>query len=62
MPALVAGIHDLNIYKIKDVDGRNKSGHDEAVYSLGCYAASAPGLAPWRIEVRTSSAPQLRQA
>jgi hypothetical protein len=27
MPALVAGIHVLNLPK--DVDGRNKSGHDE---------------------------------
>jgi hypothetical protein len=29
MPALVAGIHDLKAVKSKDVDGRNKSGHDE---------------------------------
>jgi len=28
MPALVAGIHDLRIAR-KDVDDRNKSGHDE---------------------------------
>jgi hypothetical protein len=28
MPALVAGIYDLNASQ-KDVDGRNKSGHDE---------------------------------
>jgi hypothetical protein len=28
MPALVAGIHVL-IAESKDVDGRNKSGHDE---------------------------------
>jgi zinc D-Ala-D-Ala dipeptidase len=29
MPALVAGIHVfLKIYRKKDVDGRNKSGHD----------------------------------
>ena len=31
MPALVAGIHVLNASGIKDVDGRNKSGHDEGV-------------------------------
>jgi hypothetical protein len=30
MPALVAGIHVLIAAK-KDVDGRNKSGHDERV-------------------------------
>jgi hypothetical protein len=28
MPALVAGIHVLNAATNKDVDGRNKSGHD----------------------------------
>jgi hypothetical protein len=29
MPALVAGIHVFHFCKIKDVDGRNKSGHDD---------------------------------
>jgi hypothetical protein len=29
MPALVAGIHVLGAPPNKDVDGRNKSGHDE---------------------------------
>jgi len=29
MPALVAGIHVFVRRGIKDVDGRNKSGHDE---------------------------------
>jgi hypothetical protein len=28
MPALVAGIHLFLYSKIKDVDGRDKSGHD----------------------------------
>ena len=28
MPALVAGIHVLLFAEQKDVDGRNKSGHD----------------------------------
>jgi hypothetical protein len=28
MPALVAGIHALKTRKIKDVDGRDKPGHD----------------------------------
>jgi hypothetical protein len=28
MPALVAGIHVFTIAGKKDVDGRNKSGHD----------------------------------
>jgi hypothetical protein len=28
MPALVAGIHVLDAAPNKDVDGRNKSGHD----------------------------------
>ena len=31
MPALVAGIHVLHSGQNKDVDGRNKSGHDERV-------------------------------
>jgi hypothetical protein len=30
MPALVAGIHVLRLCNTKDVDGRNKSGHDES--------------------------------
>jgi hypothetical protein len=29
MPALVAGIHVLMLRQTKDVNGRNKSGHDE---------------------------------
>jgi hypothetical protein len=29
MPALGAGIHALRLCVGKDVDGRNKSGHDE---------------------------------
>jgi hypothetical protein len=28
MPALVAGIHGYNRKSIKDVDGRDKPGHD----------------------------------
>jgi hypothetical protein len=28
MPALVAGIHDLNLMNSKDVYGRDKPGHD----------------------------------
>jgi hypothetical protein len=31
MPALVAGIHVLEAATNKDVDGRNKSGHDACV-------------------------------
>jgi len=31
MPALVAGIHVSTSEQTKDVDGRNKSGHDERV-------------------------------
>ena len=30
MPALVAGIHVLNVWSNKDVDGRDKPGHDES--------------------------------
>jgi hypothetical protein len=29
MPALVAGIHVFTLGTMKDVDGRNKSGHDD---------------------------------
>jgi hypothetical protein len=29
MPALVAGIHVLGLLRSKDVDGRDKPGHDE---------------------------------
>jgi len=35
MPALVAGIHVLLAKKNKDVDGRNKSGHDGLLVPLG---------------------------
>ena len=31
MPALVAGIHVLRRSRFKDVDGRNKSGHDDPI-------------------------------
>jgi len=34
MPALVAGIHVLNPLQNKDVDGRNKSGHDGVWFYL----------------------------
>jgi hypothetical protein len=30
MPGLVPGIHDFDIEENKDVDGRDKPGHDEA--------------------------------
>jgi hypothetical protein len=39
MPALVAGIHVLKIVKFKDVDGRDKPGHD----GVACCSSS---LAP----------------
>ena len=29
MPGLVPGIHDFLLFEKQDVDGRNKSGHDE---------------------------------
>jgi len=48
MPALVAGIHVLNIGQGKDVDGRNKSAHDAA--KSACAAAPSrlfPGYAPF---------------
>jgi hypothetical protein len=32
MPALVAGIHVFLYSSIKDVDGRDKPGHDAGVY------------------------------
>jgi hypothetical protein len=34
MPALVAGIHVLRFSRNEGVDGRNKSGHDEASNEL----------------------------
>jgi hypothetical protein len=41
MPALVAGIHVLiAIYNSKDVDGRNKSGHDERLIVYKCPCVS----------------------
>jgi hypothetical protein len=29
-PALAAGIHVLNLHRIKDMDGRDQPGHDRA--------------------------------
>jgi len=40
MPALVAGIHVLSSRQNKDVDGRNKSGHDECVVPPKTYAVA----------------------
>ena len=34
MPVLVTGIHVLNLPQNKDVDGRNKSGHDSVWFCL----------------------------
>jgi hypothetical protein len=31
MPGLVPGIHVFSALNLKDVDGRNKSGHDGAI-------------------------------
>jgi len=62
MPALVAGIHVFNRRKNKDVDGRNKSGHDERVLpskhimlqvGRAIDAASAAG-SRWRLLMRSS--------
>jgi len=33
MPALVAGIHASRTVTIKDVDGRDKPGHDVGTYT-----------------------------
>ena len=45
MPALVAGIHVFRPCNNKDVDGRNKSGHDDA--NVGHYLSVVmPGLVP----------------
>jgi hypothetical protein len=42
MPGLVPGIHVLSTNQAKDVDGRDKPGHDEvcdvAIAILGCGA------------------------
>ena len=39
MPALVAGIHVFMLAN-KDVDGRNKSGHDEQLRPRMCYISA----------------------
>jgi hypothetical protein len=48
MPAPVAGIHVLNPRRNKDVDGRDKPGHDDSVKShplqnLPVWAEREPG-------------------
>jgi N-acetylglucosamine-6-phosphate deacetylase len=35
MPGLVPGIHDYHLHGIKDVDGRDKPGHDDLVKASG---------------------------
>jgi len=53
MPALVAGIHVLR--HDKDVDGRNKSGHDALWFNLKSSRASrcrGPAFAPERFRVQ----------
>jgi hypothetical protein len=40
MPALVAGIHVLETQARKDVDGRDKPGHDNRCESSECRAPS----------------------
>jgi hypothetical protein len=42
MPALVAGIYVLNPRQDKDVDGRNKSGHDGVWFYLNASSFSRP--------------------
>jgi hypothetical protein len=37
MPGLVPGIHDFGAHGIKDVDGRDKPGHDNLMKALGFY-------------------------
>jgi hypothetical protein len=41
MPALVAGIHVLKLRQSKDVDGRNKSGHDDDIRAISTYQTLA---------------------
>jgi putative acetyltransferase len=55
MPALVAGIHVLKAFDIKDVDGRDKPGHDDA----GAIARTAfwPGVAGIASETRYEARP-----
>jgi hypothetical protein len=43
--AYVAGIHVLNAARNKDVDGRNKSGHDESADVL--YLPASADVAKW---------------
>jgi hypothetical protein len=41
MPGLVLGIHVLTEQREKDVDGRDKAGHD--AFSIGCIASTQVG-------------------
>jgi predicted RNA-binding protein with PUA-like domain len=53
MPALVAGIHVLILVSQEDVDGRNKSGHDERVVGVMNYwlVKSEPSVWSWDQQV-----------
>ena len=53
MPALVAGIHVLLALRQEDVDGRNKSGHDERMVDAMNYwlVKSEPSTWSWDQQV-----------
>jgi hypothetical protein len=34
MPGLLPSIHDFTAFRTKDVDGRDKPGHDDHLFSL----------------------------
>ena len=45
MPGLVPGIHVLIAAHSKDVDGRDKPGHDESISKIRWYNARFAGVA-----------------
>jgi hypothetical protein len=45
MPGLVPGIHVLTVYSKKDVDGRDKPGHDGEYVSATLLRYFAPSFA-----------------
>jgi hypothetical protein len=68
MPALVAGIHALNIATKEDVDGRDKPGHDDLLaefFSVALFYPSSATLSRtifliimilWRTEISSAGA------
>jgi hypothetical protein len=49
MPGLVPGIHVFSVREKEDMDGRNKSGHDDGTVAAPCSDAGKKTRSPQKI-------------